>query len=109
MIPAVCSESGAAAYALQKNAAAQDVNTFAQYIAPKRYKNAGTRAPRIPSKTRRRRSLREERRNRLGLHQLTRLVEVIVDDRLGIDTEGVVDRGQQLRGMDGIALRAGPG
>ncbi len=37
--------------------------------------------------------LGEELGDSPGLHQFARLVEVIVHDRLGIDPEGVINRG----------------
>ena len=39
-------------------------------------------------------SLSEELVDSLGLNQFARLVEVIVNNRLGIDPEGVINRGQ---------------
>ncbi len=41
----------------------------------------------------------------VGLHQLARLIEVIVDDGLRIDAEAMIDRGQQFDGMHGIFQR----
>ena len=49
------------------------------------------------------RGLREQRRHRLRLHQLARLVEVVVDDRLRVDAERVVDRRQQLGRVDRVS------
>ena len=39
-------------------------------------------------------SLGEELGDSLGFNQFARLIEVIVNNRLGIDTEGVINRGQ---------------
>ena len=44
----------------------------------------------------------EERGQGVGFHQLAGLVQVVIDDRGRIDAEGVIDRGQELAGMDGI-------
>src|SRR5579875_729883 len=43
----------------------------------------------------------------VGLDQLAGLVEVVEDDRGRVDPEGVVDRGQQLAGVDRIRQRGG--
>ena len=40
-----------------------------------------------------------------ALHQLARLVEVVVDDRLRVDADGVVDRRQQLARVDRVLER----
>ena len=45
--------------------------------------------------------LRKQLRHRLGLHQLSWLVEVVVNNRLGVDAEAVVHRREQLGGMHG--------
>ena len=47
----------------------------------------------------------EEPGHGLGLDQLAGLVQVVVDDRLRVDAEGVVDRRQQLAGMDRVVQR----
>ena len=47
----------------------------------------------------------EQVRHRLGLDQLARLVQVVVDDRVRVDADGVVDRRQQLAGMDRVLER----
>ena len=39
---------------------------------------------------------------RFGFDQLAGLVEVVIDDRRRVDAEAVVDRGQQLAGMDRV-------
>ena len=49
--------------------------------------------------------LRKQRRDRLRLHQLARLVEVVVDDRLRVDADGVVDRRQEFDRMDRVFER----
>src|SRR4051794_14220864 len=38
----------------------------------------------------------------LRLHQLAGLVEVVVDDRFGVDAEGVVDGGEDFHRVDGV-------
>ena len=45
----------------------------------------------------------------VGLDQLAGLVEVVEDDRGRVDAEGVVDRGQQLAGVDRVGERGGAG
>ncbi len=47
----------------------------------------------------------EESGHRFGFDQLAGLVEVVVDDCRGVDAEAVVDRGQQLAGVDWIGVR----
>ena len=50
------------------------------------------------------RPLPKQLRHRLRLHQLARLVEVVVDDGVRGDAEGVVDRRQELAGVDSAPL-----
>src|SRR5258708_5109703 len=45
-------------------------------------------------------TLGKQGRHRLALHHLARLIEMVVDDRAGVDSDGVIDRRQQLRRMD---------
>src|SRR5688500_2966095 len=53
--------------------------------------------------------LREQPRHHLRLHQLARLVEVVVDQRVRVDAEAVVDRRQHLAGVDRVLARPGGG
>jgi hypothetical protein len=41
-------------------------------------------------------SLAKQGRDRFGFDQLARLIEVVVDDRLWLDADGVIDRRQQF-------------
>ena len=41
----------------------------------------------------------------LRLDQLARLVEVVVHDRIRVNAERVIDRGQQFGGMNGVRVR----
>ncbi len=50
-------------------------------------------------------ALSKKLRNGLRLHQLAGLVQVVVDDRFGIDSKGVVNGSKQLRGMDRLVDR----
>ena len=51
---------------------------------------------------------REEPGHGVGLDQLAGLVQVVVDDRGRVDAEGVVDRRQQLAGVDRVSSGAEP-
>src|SRR5215831_16272022 len=52
---------------------------------------------------------REQPRDGLALDQFARLVEVVVDDRLRVDAERVVDGRQQLGRVDGVGTGTGAG
>lgn len=43
--------------------------------------------------------------NHIALHQFTRLVEVVVRDRVRVDAQAVVDRGEQFARMDRVVER----
>src|SRR5262249_38491464 len=49
--------------------------------------------------------LRQNPANHTPLHQLARLVEVVVHDRLGVDADAVVDRRQQVLRVDRVLQR----
>src|SRR3954467_10511926 len=51
----------------------------------------------------------EESADGLGLDQLARLLEVVIDDRRRVDAEGVVDRRQQFARVDRVFQRGRPG
>src|SRR5690348_16287650 len=52
------------------------------------------------------RELSEQRGNLLRLHQLARLVEVIVNDRFRIDPDRVIDGREQFRRVHRVDFRA---
>ncbi len=48
-------------------------------------------------------TLGEKLLDRLRFHQFARLVEMVVDDRLGLDAHAVIDRSEHLAGVHGIS------
>src|SRR5688572_9898932 len=51
--------------------------------------------------------LTKQLRDGFGFHQLTRLIQVVVDNRRWVDPERVIHRGNQLDRMNRIAHRCG--